>query len=133
VRTLSADWQIPTMAVSTIGTDFDEPLDVHRNFLAQVSFDQTFGFDDLADAVDLVFAQVLNLLHRLDLRLVENAHGARIADSVDVGQRDINVLIARKVDACNACHVCPLSLVFIPGVACVWKSRRSLAPHLCGE
>ena len=48
-----------------------------------------FRFNDLADAVDLVFAEVLNLLHRVDLGCVENACRARMADAVDVSERDI--------------------------------------------
>ena len=55
------------MAVSAIGTDFDQPLDVHRDVFAQIAFDVAFRFDDLADAVDFVFAQVLNLLRGLDV------------------------------------------------------------------
>jgi hypothetical protein len=38
----------------------------------------------------------LNLLHGFNLSLIENAGGARVADSVDVSQRNINVLGARK-------------------------------------
>src|ERR1700680_4547466 len=102
------------MTISTIGADFDEPLDVHRNFLAQVAFHHSFGFDHLADTVHLVLAQVLNLLHGFYLGLVENAGGARTADSVDISQRDINVLGARKIDACNAGHIYPLSFVLYP-------------------
>src|SRR5580698_43381 len=131
VSALSANWQIAAMAIPTVGADFDEPFNVHRNFLAQIAFHQTLGLDYLPDAVDLILAKVLNLLHRFNFRLIENAGGARIADSVDIGQRNINVLVARKIDACNACHVYPLSL--IPGVACVWWFRRSPAPHPCGE
>src|ERR1700733_15838286 len=101
------------MAIAAIGTDFDEPFDVHRNFLTQIAFDHALGLYYLADAVDLILAQVLNLLHGLDLGLMENPGGARVADSVDIGQRDINVLIARKVDACNACHSYPLSLTLL--------------------
>src|SRR5580704_18943404 len=38
VGALSADGQVAAVTVSAIGTDFDEPLDVHRNFLAQIAF-----------------------------------------------------------------------------------------------
>ncbi len=71
-----------------------------------------FGLDHLADAVDFVFAQVLDLLHGVHVGRVQNAGRARIADAVDVGQRDIDVLVARKIDACNACHIPCLSAQF---------------------
>src|SRR5579863_1828075 len=76
VRTLSTNRQIPAMAIPAVGTDFDEPLDVHRNFLAQIAFDQPFGLDYLTDAVHLVLAEVLDLLHWFDLGLIEDAGGA---------------------------------------------------------
>src|SRR5579871_2465245 len=102
---LSANRQVAAMTESTVGADFDETLDVHRNFLAQIALDQSLGLDDRTDAVDLFFAEVLNLLHRLDLGFVENARGARMPDAVNVGQRDVDVLLAGKIHACNTCHV----------------------------
>src|SRR5271169_1477604 len=105
VCALAPDRQVAAVAESAIGADFDETLDVHRNFLAQIALDQSFGFDDRTDAVDFFFAQVLHLLHRVDLGLVAEATGARMTDAVDVRQRDVDMLLARKIDACNTCHV----------------------------
>src|SRR5215813_3070372 len=127
VRTLTTNRQVAAMPVSAIGTDFDEPLDIHRNFLAQIAFHHAFRFDDLANAVHLVFAQVLHLLHRVHIRLIQNARGARITDPIDISQPDIHALLSRKIDASNTCHVAPLILAAV----CAWNSRRSLAPHLC--
>src|SRR6185437_13421732 len=93
---------------AAIGADFDEPLDVHRNFLAQVAFNQSFRFNDLADAVHFLFAQVLDLLHGIHVGLVQNARRTRSADAIDVGERDIRPLITGKIDACNTSHICPL-------------------------
>src|SRR5579863_6356203 len=104
VCALPADRQVAAMAESAIGADFDESLDVHRNFLAQIALDQALLLDDRANAVDLFFAEVLDLLHRLDLRFVENASRARMADPVNIGQRDVDVLLAGKIHACNTCH-----------------------------
>src|ERR1700731_5225113 len=109
MRALAAHRQVAAMAESAIGADFDETLDVHRNFLAQITFDQTFRFDDRTDTVDFFFAEVLNLLHGLDLGCVENSAGARLPDAVDISQRDVDVLLARKIDACNTCHCSYLS------------------------
>src|SRR5579884_2004330 len=104
VRALSALREVAAMAISAIGADFDEPLDVHRNILAQIAFDVALRLNHLADAIDLVFVEVLNLLVGIDLRGSENAGRPRIADAVDISERDVHVLIARKIDACNACH-----------------------------
>src|SRR3954467_13586277 len=105
MRTLSADWQVAAVAESAIGADFDEPLDAHLDFLAQIAFHQSFALDDLADAVDLVLAQVLDLLHRVHIRLVKNASGPRLPNSVNVSQRHKRPLVAGKIDACNSSHV----------------------------
>src|SRR6202158_4475854 len=43
---LAANRQVAAVAEPAIGTDFDETLDVHRNFLAQIAFHQTFGLYD---------------------------------------------------------------------------------------
>src|SRR5438445_12364125 len=88
-------------------------LDIHLHFFAQIAFHHAFRFDDLTDAVDLVFAQVLNLFHRVDVALAENARGARMTNTVDVSQPNIHALLPRKVDACYTCHVAPLSLTLL--------------------
>src|SRR5436190_16705572 len=95
------------MTETAVGADFDEPLDAHLDFLPQIAFHKAFAFDDLADAVHLVLAQVLDLFHRIHLGLVENAGGPGLPYAVDVRERDKRPLVARKIDACNACHVSP--------------------------
>ena len=50
------------MTVAAIGTDFDQALDVHRNIFAQIAFDSRLVLDDLTDAVDLFFVEVLTFL-----------------------------------------------------------------------
>src|SRR5579864_1228833 len=132
MRALSADRQVATVPKSAIGADFDEPLDVHRNFLAQIALDHSFRLDYRTDAVDLFFAQVLDLLHRVHFGLVENSAGARTANAIDIRQRDVNVLLSRKIDACNACHSLTPRRGLSPGAACVSSWYRSRAPHLCG-
>ena len=70
--TLSANRQAAAMTVPAIGADFDEPLDVHRDVFAEIAFDVATLFNDLADAVHLLFVEVADLFGRLDLRRTEN-------------------------------------------------------------
>ena len=56
------------MAVAAIELNFDQALDVHGDVFAQIAFHVAFGFNHLADAVDLVLVEVLDLLDGLDLR-----------------------------------------------------------------
>src|SRR5207249_10684882 len=92
------------MAISAIRTDFDEPLDVHRNLLAEVAFHHAFTFNHLANAVNFVLAQILNLLHRVHCGLTENSRRSWLADSIHVSERNIHALLTRKINACNASH-----------------------------
>src|SRR6266851_8546322 len=128
---LTANRQVAAMAESAVRTDLDESLDVHRNVFTQIAFDAAFSLDHLADAIYFILAEILDLFHGVHFRRIQNACSARVADSIDVRERDIGALVARKVDACNTCHVTPLS--FILDVAYVLSSRRSRAPHPCGE
>ena len=105
MRTLSADRQVAAVTEAAIGTDFDEPLDAHLDFLAQIAFHQSLALDDLTDAIDLVLAQVLDLLHRVHIRLVKDASGARLPNAVNVSQRHKRPLVTGKIDACNSSHV----------------------------
>src|SRR5215471_8144602 len=110
MRTLAPDRQVAAMPEPAIRADFDQPLDVHGGIFAQIAFHVAFVLDDLADAVHLFFVQVLDLLHGLNFRGGKNPPRARIADAVNVSQRDLDVLVTRKIDACNTSH----SLVSYP-------------------
>src|SRR5260370_14102766 len=76
VRALPANRQVPAMTESAIRPDFDEPLDVHRNVFAQIAFHPAFRLDNLANAVALIFCQVLHFLHRVHFRCVQNTRRA---------------------------------------------------------
>src|SRR6476661_1615310 len=54
VRTLSADRQVAAVTESAIGANFDEPLDAHLDFLAQIAFHEALALNYLTDTVDLV-------------------------------------------------------------------------------
>src|SRR5882757_4051150 len=60
--------------------------------------------DDGTDAIDFIFSEVLDLFHGIHFGRVENAVGARVADAVDVGQRDVRALVAGKINACDTSH-----------------------------
>src|SRR5438094_9559206 len=66
VRALAADGQSAAMAEPAIRTDFHEPLDVERDFLAQVAFDSILLFDGLADLGYFIVVQLTALRIRFD-------------------------------------------------------------------
>src|SRR5260370_1170389 len=62
---LPPDRQVAAVAESAIGADFDEPLDVHRNFLAQIALHHPLRLNHGADAVDFLFAEVLDPMKKV--------------------------------------------------------------------
>src|SRR5437763_12617474 len=110
---LSANRKIAAVTAATVAANFDQPLDVHRDIFAQVAFDAAFVLDRLTDVVHFLFGEVLNLLVGIHVSCRQDARGAWISDAIDVSQRDVHMLVAWKINACNTCHKtssAPLSL-----------------------
>jgi len=89
---------------TAIALNVDQALDVHLDVLAEIAFDVSFVLDHLTDAVNLVFAQILDLLEGVYIRLLQNLLGARVPDPEDVRERDPCLLVARQINASNTCH-----------------------------
>src|SRR5579863_2748088 len=92
------------MTRAAIALNVDQALDVHLDVLAEIAFDVSFVLDHLTDAVDLVFAKILDLLEGVYIRLLQNLLRARVADPEDVSERDPCLLVTRQIDASNTCH-----------------------------
>src|SRR5271170_754757 len=107
MRPLTAGRQITAVAQSAIRLNINQPLDVHRDIFAQVAFDLAFFLDDLTDTVDLVLAQVLDLLEGIDLRSSQDAERPRIANPENVCESDACLFITRQIDSSNTSHICP--------------------------
>src|SRR5688572_17773513 len=54
-RALTADWQIAAVTEPSIAADLHQPLDVHRDLLAQIAFHAADLFDHSADLANVVF------------------------------------------------------------------------------
>src|SRR5262249_12775595 len=104
VGTLSANGKIAAMTAATVTADLNQPLDVHRNVLAQIALDIALALDHLTDMVHFLFSEVLNLLVGIHIGGCEDARGAWMSDAIDVTQRDVHMLVSRKINACNTCH-----------------------------
>src|SRR5271168_2209471 len=94
VRALAADREVAPVTQAPVGLNVYQPLDVHGDVFAQIAFDLAFVLNHLADAVYLVFTQVLDFFDRVYIGRCQDALGARVADSEDVGQRDSCLLVA---------------------------------------
>src|SRR5713226_5857325 len=109
---LAADRQALAVAEASVAAQVHQPLDVERDLAAQVAFHLEVLLDRLADAVDLVVGQVLRPPGRIDLRQSADLPRRGVADAVEIGQRDLDLLLAGKVNACNTRH--SMSLLTLP-------------------
>ena len=60
------------MSEAPVGAYVHQPLDVHRNLLAQISFHPAGGVDHLADPAHFLFGQILDSDVSADTRLAQN-------------------------------------------------------------
>src|ERR1035437_2824565 len=82
---------------AAVGTHLDVPLDVHRDFLAQVAFDRAFFFQNRTNMVDFVFRQIANFLIEVNPAPVKQRLRTGTADAVDVRKPDLGSLPRRQI------------------------------------
>ena len=75
-----------------------------RDLAPQVALDLVAAVDDVAQPVDLLLGQVPDAGVRVDVGLGQDLLAGRQPDAVDVGEGDLDPLLARDVDAGDACH-----------------------------
>ena len=102
------------MPDALVAADLDLALDVLRHIAAQVTFDREVGVDPATDAIDLFLGQVADPSVGIDADFGADLARGRPADAEDVGERDLQPLLAGDVDAGDAGHVrsasCSLSV-----------------------
>jgi hypothetical protein len=97
----------------SIAADFHQPLDVHRDLLAQIAFHAADLFDHAADLAHVVFGEVLDADVRADAGRTEDVARPLAADAVDIREPDLDTLGAREINACNTRHRLPLPLLVL--------------------
>jgi len=107
--------------------DLDLALDVVLDVATEITFDGEVLVDVVSDLVDLVLGERGHLGVAVELELVADLLSGRQTDPVDVGERDLQPLLAGDVDAGDSCHVPSLLSLrtrFSPGAACGAGSHR---------
>jgi hypothetical protein len=94
-----------------VRADLGEALDRLRALPAKIALDLEVRVDVLAELRDLFLGQVADLrVLREAERSADLARG-RLADTVDVGQPDLEPLLVGEVDAGDTCHGLSLPLL----------------------
>lgn len=91
---LSSAGQISAMAHSPIAANFYQPLDVHLNFAAEITFDLECLGNIIAQEGYIVLAQVFHPNIRIDPGLFDDVSGSRGANPIDVLQPNFNPFVA---------------------------------------
>src|SRR6476661_1261638 len=89
-RPLAVHGQAAAVAHAAIAADFHQPLDVHRDLLAEIAFDAALLLDDAADLPHVVLGEVLHADIAADPGFLENQVRAHAPDAEDVGETDFN-------------------------------------------
>jgi hypothetical protein len=124
---LAVDRQPAAVPEALVAADLHLAADVAGHLAAQITLDAEVLVDVVAQLEQVLVAEVLHAQVRAHARGRQGLLGVRLADAVDVGERDLHPLLAGQVDAGQSCHVLgsPLSYVcFSPGAACAGRCRR---------
>src|SRR5919201_2930805 len=97
-----------------VGRDLDLALDVLGHVSAEVALHLVVAVDPVPDPDDLLLGQVADLPPAVQPQSLDRLASCGRPDAVDVPKGDVDPLLAREVDACDASHTLPPS----PAVAC---------------
>ena len=90
----------------------------------QVAFDLEVLLDVVAQLREVFLGKVLHANVGIDAGSGDDLFGRSEANAVNVGQGDLNALIAGKIDTNETCHVCSESFLPSPDAAYGADSRR---------
>src|SRR5690606_25760741 len=113
---LTADREAHAVAAALVAADLDLATDVGLDLTTEVTLDLEVGVDLVAELDQLLVTQLVDPEVRVDPGRCEQLLGAGTADAVDVGECDLDALVAREVYTCEACHVWRF-----PSSAVVWS------------
>src|SRR5918995_7207493 len=102
---LTADREAHAVAATLVAADLDLAADVRLDLTSEVTLDLEVGFDLVAKLDQLLVTERVDPGVRVDSGGLEQLLGAGTADAVDVGECDLDALVAREVDTNEACHV----------------------------
>ena len=92
------------MTEAAIAADLHQALDVHGNLTAQVALNLQVVVNVVTDLTDILFGQVLNARIRIDTGRLDDIVRNLAANAVDIGQGDLNSLLAGQVDTSDSCQ-----------------------------
>src|SRR4249919_99903 len=104
---LAADRKALAVAATLVAADLDLAPDVGLDLAAEVTLDLDLvvALDRVAELHELLVAELVDAEVGADPGHGQELLSAGTADAVDVGECDLDALVAREVDTNEACHV----------------------------
>jgi len=114
VRSLSTRRKADTVTNTAVAADIFESLDVHGDFLAEISFDSAKLLDNLSDPLDFILGKILNLNALVNAGRFQNLSRSGTANAVNIGQRDFDPFIGGQFNTGDTSHrIPPLTLLLL--------------------
>src|SRR3954453_12977423 len=106
LRALATDRKALSVTATLVAADLDLASDVGLDLTAEVTLDLDLvvALDRVAELDQLLVAELVDSEVGAHAGLGEDLLGSSTADAVDVGECDLDALVARKVDTNEACH-----------------------------
>src|SRR5271169_822645 len=104
LRPLPVHREPAAMADSLVAADLDLAPDVGLDLAAQVTFDLVGRVDPVAELHQLVVGEVVDPGVPADAGCLQRLQSPRAADAVDIGERDLEPLIAGEVHSRKPSH-----------------------------
>ena len=82
------------------------------NLATKITFDLVVGLDPVAERDEVLVGQLVDPEVATDLGGFQGLQGAGLADAVDVGEGDLEALVAREINPNKACHQAVLPFVW---------------------
>src|SRR6185369_8018614 len=93
---LAANRQAAAMPQAAITANVFQPSDILLKLSPQLAFDHIFAIEDAGQTCDLFVGQIFRLALRIDACFLAKLQRSRRANPVDITERDVGRLIARK-------------------------------------
>ena len=127
VGALTVDRKALAVTEAAVAADLHHAGGVLTHLAAKVALGGVVRVDEVTNLGDLVLGEVLDAGIGVDTNLRADLGGAGLADAVDVGESDLNALVARQVDAVDTGQLGAPSLALTLLVARVLADDVNLA------
>jgi hypothetical protein len=92
------------VTTALVGADLDLATDVGGHLATEVTLGLVVGLDPVTQGDELVVVQLVDTRVPADPRVLQGLQSAGVPHAVDVGEGDLEALVAREVDPDQASH-----------------------------